>query len=264
MRSGDADPELPAAGAAAASSAGPEPDASPGLWRRAALIFVRPARAWEGLGERAGWWFPLVLVAIVSSLTMLLTFDRAYLPMMTEGMERQVADGQMTQEHLERAEAFFGGPAGKAVNVGFLVVGLVVMTTLLAIVVWLGGAFILGREGFGFRLAFEIAAWSGLITLPSSLLASLLAYARGVTIKDVHVGFGFLVGEPETPSRLTTSLGVFLDGLGPLAIWHVGVAVLGLASLGRVSPRQAALVLGSLYLGYNLLLAGTAGMAGGG
>ena len=117
------------AGTLPAPGAGP----SPGLWRRAALIFTRPSQAWAGLGDRAAWWFPLLVVAIVSTLTMLAVYDRAYLPMMTENVERQAADGRMTQQQLDRAEAFFGGPAGRAINAGFQLAGVVIVTLLVAL-----------------------------------------------------------------------------------------------------------------------------------
>src|SRR5262245_22699073 len=169
MRSPESDPVQPGSGAAAMSPAthgSPETletvghDDAPGLWRRAALIFVSPGRAWEGLRERAAWWFPLLLIVVVSSLAMLATYDRAYLPMMTEGVERQVASGQMTQQQLDRTEAFFGSAKGKAMNLGFQFLGIALITLLTALVIWLGGAFILGREGFGYRHALEVGSWS--------------------------------------------------------------------------------------------------------
>jgi len=247
---------LPAGGTPPAPGAVP----TPGLWRRAALIFTRPSQAWAGLGDRAVWWFPLLVVAIVSTLTMLAVYDRAYLPMMTENVERQAADGRMTQSQLDRAEGFFGGPAGKAVNAGFQLAGVVIVTLLVALALWLGGAFILGKEKFEFRHALEVAAWSGLVSLPSAVLASVLAYAQNLPIREIHVGFGILVPEPDVPSGLTTFFRSFLDGLGPFSIWHVAVATFGLAALGRAAVREAALAVASLYVVLDLLGAGLAAL----
>ena len=95
----------------------------PGPWARVAAVFVRPAQAWDGLESRALWWLPMLLSAVVTSVTMMLVYERSYLPMMTEGMERQVADGQMSAQQLERTEAFFAGPVGRAINTGFQLVG---------------------------------------------------------------------------------------------------------------------------------------------
>ncbi len=228
----------PASGAAAA----------PGLFARAIRVFVRPAAAWAGLESRAAWWFPMLLVALVTSATMLAVYDKAYLPMMTEGIERQAADGQMTQQQLERTEAFFSGPVGKAINVGFQIVGVVILTLFTALVVWLGGAFILGREGFGYRRALEVAAWSGLVTLPGFLLHNVLAFTRELPIREVHVGFGALLTEPDTPTKASTFLAGLLDGVGPLSAWFVVVASLGLAALSGAPRKPAATVMAILYL----------------
>ncbi len=225
----------------------PPAEPSPGLWRRAALIFTRPARAWSGLESGARWWFPMLVLAVMSSVTLLVVYERSYLPMMTEGIERQVAEGQMSQQQLERTEAFFSGPIGKSINIGFQFLGVLLVTFFTGLVVWLGGAFILGRP-FGYRLALEVAAWSGLITLPGFLLTSVIAYLQGVTVREVHVGFGILVPDPDTPSRLITGLRAFLDGLGPLSVWYVVVAILGLSALSGTPRRAAAWVMGSLYL----------------
>ena len=233
----------------------PSAERPPGLLERVGLIFIRPTRAWGGLRARAQWWFPLLIIALVSSITLIVVYERCYLPMMTEGLERQVAEGQMSQKVYDDTEAFFAGPAGKAINVGFQFIGVLVITLITGLVVWLGGGFILGRP-FSFRLGLEVAAWSGLITLPGFLLTSALAYLRGVTVREVHIGFGILVPDPETPSRLVTGLQAFLDGLGPLSIWYVVVAVLGLSTLSGAPRKAAAWVMGGLYL--TLLLLGSA------
>ncbi len=201
----------------------------------------------------------MLLVAIVTSVTMLAVYERSYLPMMTQGIERQVSEGQMTQQQLDRTEAFFAGPAGKAINIGFQFLGVVLITLFAGLLYWLGGAFILGKP-FGYRLGLEIAAWSGLVTLPGFLLHNLLAYLQGVTVREVHVGFGILVPEPDTPSRLITGLRVILDGLGPLAIWYVVVGIVGLSALSGASRKSSAWVMGMLYAALQLLAGAIAAM----
>jgi len=233
----------------------------PGLWARVAAVFVRPARAWDGLESRALWWFPMLLSAVVTSVTMMLVYERSYLPMMTEGMERQVADGQMSAQQLERTQAFFAGPVGRAINTGFQLVGVALVTFFTGLVVWLGGAFILGRERFNYRLALEVAAWSGLVTLPGFLLHNAIAFAQGVAIKDVHVGFGALLPEPETPSRVMTFLAAVLDGLGPLSLWYVVVATFGLAALSGAPRKSAGMVMTLLYLVMVVVGAGIASLS---
>jgi hypothetical protein len=223
------------------------------------LVFVAPTRAWDGLAQRTQWWFPMLLVAVVSSITMIAVYERSYLPMMTEGIEKQVADGQMSQQQLERTEAFFAGPAGKAINVGFQFLGVIVVTLLSGLLFWLGGGFILGRP-FGYRLGLEAAAWSGLIYLPGFLLHNLLAYLQGVTVREIHIGFGLLYA-PDTPSRFDTGLRMFLDGLGPLAIWYLVVGILGLSALSGAPRKASAWVMAGLYIALQVLVAALAGMS---
>src|SRR6266850_1914612 len=233
---------------------------SPGLWKRALLVFTRPTRAWDGLAVRVQWWFPMLLVAVVSSITMVAVYERSYLPMMTEGIERQVADGQMSQQQLERTEAFFAGPAGKGINVGFQFLGVVVITLLSGLMFWLGGAFILGRP-VSYRLGLEAAAWSALVTMPGFLLHNVLAYLQGVTVREVHVGFGILIPDPDTPSKIVTGLRIFLDGLGPLAIWYLVVGILALSALSGAPRKACAWVMAGLYVALQVLLAALAGMS---
>ena len=57
-------------------------------------------------------------------------------------------------------------------------------------------------------------------------------------MKGVHVGFGLLLPDADTPSRLSVGLGVVLDALGPLSIWYVVVMVLGAAALSGAPRRR--------------------------
>lgn len=241
-----------------ASSTAP-PGPATGLWQRALLVFTRPTRAWGGLREHAQWWFPMLLVAVLTSATMLAVYERSYLPMMTEGIEKQAADGQMSQEQLDKTEAFFAGPAGKAINVGFQFLGVVLITMFAGLLYWLGGGFILGRP-FGYRLGLEVASWSSLATLPGFLLHNLLAYLQGLTVREVHVGFGVLLQGSDPPSKLTSGLMVFLDGMGPLAIWAIVVGILGLSALSGAPRKSSAWVMASLYVGLQALAAVLAGV----
>ena len=237
----------------------PTVDSGPGLWARAVSIFVRPHQAWRGLDARVQWWFPLLLSAVVSVGTLLITYDRVMLPTITEPMQKQVSDGQMSDAQAEKMESFFRSPAGRAINAGTQLVGVTVSTLTVALFVWLGGAFILGRP-FGYRLALEVAAWSGLVTLPGVVLANLIAFLRGVSLRAVHLGFGALLPETDTPSKLMTGLGVFMDALGPLGIWFLIVVTLGVATLCGTPRRTTAWVMIGLYLALALLGAGLAGL----
>ncbi|HEY2954607.1 MAG TPA: YIP1 family protein [Candidatus Eisenbacteria bacterium] len=244
-----------------AAPAAPEPGNLTPL-ARAVAIFVRPSQAWVGLRDRAQWWLPMLVVLVVAVLGSVLIYQRAQLPTMLQAMEDQVANGQMTAEQVQRIEDFYGSPAGVAVTVGAGTVWIAVLTFLMALLVWFGVGFVLGSP-FRYRHALEVTTWSSLVTLPPTALTMVLAWIRQ-SLRGLHVGFGILLPEVDPPSKLLTSLGVFLDWIGPFGIWHVAVAVLGAAYLSGAPRKSVAWVLGALYVAAGLFAAGlTALMARG-
>lgn len=243
----------------AAHGAGPE---SPSPFQRAVAVFVRPAAAWEGLSERAQWWFPFLLVLVVTVLGSAVIYQRAQLPTIIEAMEERVGSGEMTSEQLERIEAFYTGSAGLAVMLGTTAVSLAAMPFVIALLVWFAVGFVLGSP-FRYRHALEVSTWSSLVTLPPVVLWDALAWIRQ-NMHGVHVGFGVLLPEAGTGDKMLRALGVFLDWIGPFGIWHVVVAVLGAAALSGAPRRSVAWALGTLYVVCGLLAAALAALIPGG
>jgi len=240
----------------AASTPAPEP--SLGLLQRTAAIFARPTQAWSGLRERVQWWFPMLVVMVFGGLLAAILHRRAILPMVTAQWRDQVANGQISAEQVQRMESFFGSPTGLAISVAQQMLALAIITLLIALVVWFGIGFILGRP-LSYRLSLEVAAWSGLIAIPTHILTGILAWTRE-TMRGVHAGFGILLPDSETPNRFMIGLGIFLDALGPLSIWYVVVLVLGAAALSGAPRKQVAWVLGGLYLVLFLFFASLAAL----
>lgn len=227
------------------------PEPRLGLLPRAIAVFARPTAAWTGLREQVQWWFPMLVVACVGALMAMAIHNRAIVPMMVEAWQQQVASGNMAAEQVDKMEAFFTSPAGLAITVVQQLIVLPIVTLLTALVAWFGVGFILGRP-LRYRLALEVTAWAGLITIPTQLLTGVLAWTRE-TMKGVHVGFGILLPEPETPSRLGIWLGAVLDALGPLSLWYLAVLVIGAAAVSGAPRKTVAWVLGGLYLALVLL-----------
>jgi hypothetical protein len=215
-------------------------------WARAVAVFVRPSQAWTGLESRVQWWIPWLVSLVISTLAFGLTYGPAYLPMTTEIIEQRAADQDLPSQQVDGILRFYESPVGAAVTVGTQAVFASAMTFLAALGIWLGIAFMLGRR-FTYRLSLEVAAWSSLVALPGFLLTMVLAAVRH-SLLGVHVGFGALLPEPETPTRLSAGLGNFLDAIGPLALWPVVVGILGASVLSGAPRRPTAWVLGTLYL----------------
>ncbi len=221
--------------------------AEPGLspLQRAVAVFTRPASAWGGLEARAQWWFPMLVLLVVSLAFSAALHQRAMVPMMVDSWEEAVADGRMTAVQVDRMESFMSGPTGLAITMVQQLIALPVILLFTALLVWFGAGFILGTR-FRFRLALEAAAWSSLVTIPGQLLTGALAWGRQ-TMKGIHTGFGILVPEADPPGKLQAALGFFLDAIGPLSIWYLAVLVLGVAALSGARRKPVAWVLGGLY-----------------
>ncbi len=237
-----------------AAPATPDSGRSLSIAQRCIAIFTRPNGAWAGLREKAQWWFPLLVFAIANTVIMGAIYRRAFLPMITSTWESKVESGEMSAEGYDQMVAMMSGPAG----VGFFTVQQFIMSIILllglALAIWFGMSFVLGQK-MRYRWALEVAAWSSLVSLPGVLLTGILAWVKE-DFQSAHVGFGILLPPTDTPSRLMTGLGVFLDGIGPLAIWYVAVLAIGASVMSGAPRKNAAWVIGGLYV--VLLLFGSA------
>jgi hypothetical protein len=231
----------------------PTPEAAPpaeapalSLIERTVAVFIRPAHAWGGLERRTQWWFPMLVVVLVGAIGVAALHQRAFLPMMLDQWDQAVADGQMSAAQVDQMESFFGGPAGLAVLQAQNLIAVPLLMLVSALLVWFGTGFVLG-SGMKYRWALEVTCWSWLIAIPGQLLAFALAWSRQ-TFEGISVGFGLLLPEQETPSKLMTGLRIFLDRIGPLEIWWLVVLILGATALSKAPRRSVAWSLGGIYL----------------
>jgi hypothetical protein len=215
---------------------------------RAVAVFVSPTRAWAGLEQRAQWWFPFSVMVLLTAAWSALLFPRAILPMVLAELERKVADGQVPAEQYAMTERMMSGGAGIAFAVVPQVLIQAIMMLALAGLLSFVVSFILGRR-LTFRPALEVTCWSWLTQIPNYLATGAVAWVKE-SMLGVHVGFGALLPEPDMPSRFQYGLGNALDAFGPLALWPVVVAILGVSALSG-APRKA--VAWTLGLGYAVI-----------
>ncbi len=217
------------------------------LGSRLVALFARPTQAWAGLEKRGQWWFPLLITIVVVMAGMALTYERAVVPMTLERLQRQVDSGQVPASAMARFEEQMRSPVALGMNVGSTIVIVPLMALATALLPWLAVGFMLGHR-FRYRDAFVVTAWAGIIGLPAQILTYVLAWMNG-TMTNLHIGFGVLLPAEESPSKLITGLGSFLDhGIGPLSLWYVAVMALGAAALSGAPRRRAVLVLGGLWI----------------
>jgi hypothetical protein len=228
-----------------ASAAAPEPELS--LWARSVAVFARPSQAWTGLGRRGRWWFPLLLCTLIAVAGTGLTYQRALVPTMVEQFERQVESEQITPAMADQLAERMSGPFGIGMNLGSILVMFPLITLATALMPWLAAGFMLGRR-FSFRDSFVVTAWAGLVTIPSQVLTSVLAWTNE-TMTNLHVGFGAFLPVETPPSKLMVGLGTFLDhGIGPFSLWYVWVLAVGAAALSGAPRRSVLLALGGVWL----------------
>jgi len=237
---------------------GPPAPSSLSVWQRAIAVFVRPASAFAGLETRSQWWFPLIVMMLTGGCISALLHERALVPMIVDQWESQVESGQLPADRLDRMEEFMRSPVGLAVTTAQQVIIWPILMAVMALLVWFGVGFVLGTK-FRYRHAFEVVCWSSLVLIPAQILTAALAWSRE-TLRGIHVGFGILMPESDTPGKLSIGLGIFLDSLGPLALWSVVVAILGATQLSKAKRSSVAWVLGVLYVAVSIFFAALAAM----
>jgi type IV secretory pathway VirB2 component (pilin) len=168
-------------------------------------------------------------------------------PTLLAQMERKADAGQIPAEQLDRIESQVTGPVAMALNVAAIVVVLPLMTLAFALLPWLAAGFMLGRR-FTYRDSFVVTAWAGVVTIPSQILTSVLAWTNE-TMTNLHIGFGVLLPVEDPPSKLLVGLGTFLDhGIGPFVLWYLVVLALGAAAISGGPRRSVMLALGGIWL----------------
>lgn len=227
-------------------------------WERARRVFVSPGTAAEGLDDHVQWWIPLLLTLAMTAIMFITLYDRAFLPMLVDQMDQQVVSGQVPTQQADKIEDFYSSKAGLAIMGGSQLVAVAAMTFVVAMVVWFGVGFVLGAK-FRYRLALESVCWAGLVTLPSYLVMIAIAWSQE-TMKGIHLGLAALLPQPETPTKLSVGLAVFLDAISPFAAWNLFVLVLICSSLAGAPRRNVAWVLVSLYLALFAIAAVVSGL----
>jgi len=226
-----------------AAVAAPAPNLS--VWQRSVAVFVRPGQAWTGLQDHVQWWFPFLIIFTISILSGFLLHERALIPMLSDTWDQQVSSGQLTPDRVDKMLEFMRSPLGICFAVGQQGIVIAIVTFVTALVIWFAVGFLLGTR-FSYRLSLETASWAGLVNVPAQLLAFGLAWYRQ-TYKGLHVGFGALLPEADTPNRWMAGLGVLLDAIGPFSIWFLIVGIIGASTLSGAPRKSVGWSLALLY-----------------
>lgn len=218
---------------------------------RAALIFTDPGSAWRGLTARAQFLLPLLVVMVVGVATTAALYSRAIVPMQLEQMERQVLDGQMPAESFDRAAGMIDSPMMLGITLVIVVLGTLLFYLVAAATISFGVGFVLGGK-LRYRLALEVAAWAGLVTIPGSLIFAVMAWFQETM--DVRLSPAVLLPAMGEASKLQMGLISFLQWMNPFSLWFLVVMVIGASALSGAPRRNVAWVLVGLYVAFAVVL----------
>jgi hypothetical protein len=229
------------------------PADGPSLLGRTLRVFVRPFRAWDGLEHRTQWWFPMLLGAVVAFVLAVTTYDKVMTRAVLDSLQPKIESGQVTQEAADR---IVSSPVTKAINITVVTLTAVIAPLVIALGLWFAVGFVLGRP-FGYRLALEVASWSGLVAIPATIVKFALAAWQDVSVNFVHLGLGAVIPLSDPPEKLQQSLAVLLDVIGPFSIWLLVVQVAGCAALSGAPRKNVAWALSGLFVVVTILAAVT-------
>jgi hypothetical protein len=216
-------------------------------------VFTRPRAAFVGLAQRPTFLFPLVVTLLLGVLQVAVLYQPAIVPMQLQQMQRQVDEGKMPAEALQRAEPFMRGPVGMTMALVATAVAIPVMSLVIAALMLIAVRFVLAGP-LSFRQAWSLTWWAGLISLVQVVLVAVIALSTSTF--PVHLGLGVLNPAEQATSRAGYALGAFLDAFNPVSAWWIGVSAVGAAVVSGKSVKSLAVVFTIFYLVICLMGAG--------
>lgn len=211
-----------------------------GLGKRMMGVFVSPGATFEAVRARvsvADWLVPLILMAIVGTVTLYLI-----LPLQMEMAETNVAEDMKA--------------ATDAAAVIFAPFGVVVWAFVIAAIFLVLVRFVLGGETT-YRHVLAVTCYGSLVGIPGAIVTVPLMLAKESAV--VQVGLGLLLPD----SMAESFLAYFLHSLSVFAIWQCALTAIGLGIVSGISTKKAAIGVFVLFILYALGSAALEGMAKG-
>lgn len=211
-----------------------------GLGKRMIGVFVSPGATFEAVRARvsvADWLVPLILMAIVGTVTLYLI-----LPLQMEMAQTNVAEDMKA--------------ATDAAAVIFAPFGVVVWAFVIAAIFLVLVRFVLGGETT-YRHVLAVTCYGSLVGIPGAIVTVPLMLAKESAV--VQVGLGLLLPD----SMAESFLAYFLHSLSVFAIWQCALTAIGLGIVSGISTKKAAIGVFVLFILYALGSAALEGMAKG-
>jgi hypothetical protein len=189
-------------------------------------VFVSPEPTMQDIAARPSWILPLVVVALVSSVSAFFLKD-TILQTQLEAMEKR----NMTTEQIEQARPMMEKMMTYTVPLMPLIFTPVMYLAIAGVLMFVGNV-ILGGET-KFSTLFSVTCWSGIITVLSSLVNVPLMVNRQTMESATSLSL-FL-----SPDNKETFLYNLFSKIDLFWIWWVVVLGFGFAAVYKFSTRKA-------------------------
>lgn len=216
------------------------------LWRHLGGIIDRPVATFEAVVTRRGWsiWAVPLLVVLLGFIIVTVV----QLPYTVE-VARQQAESQLAALPAQQAEAAretmeftlstpFMLATGLGVGIIVLLGGVVIQAAFFYF-----GALMAGGADASYGSMFNLSAWARLPIAIGYLVQTGIIMA---TQSMLNPGFSYLVASGNIMEDVKNPLYALLANLDLFWLWHLGLAVVGLAVVSRMS-RGKSLVLVLIY-----------------
>lgn len=215
---------------------------APNLIQRVVLVVGAPTKLGEALRKRSPWFWTLAIVAVISTIIVLIT---------PADLLRQAAEAQMAGRQQGAQAPSIGVMRGFGAAGALL--GSFVAAAVIAGVLYLVFNVILGQGETTYRQHLSATSHAFWV----SLIGGLLLFGLQLAKRDVQLRLGLGLLLPEAPSSF---FGRFLNNITIFGVWAsvaLGAVESGISG-GRVSMGQAVGAVIALYLLWGAGLAGIA------
>lgn len=217
------------------------PSGSTSLYERCLNIFVSPGEVFEEVVASprltADWRLPVLLNCLAGIALFLVVAARSPVPQGTDGERQSPLASSVSANPSGAAAAPFGNAGSEALArlVGPLAIVAVNIagTFWSALVLWLAGRLFL-KTRFSFLKTVEIAGLTTVILALGTVVTTLLVIVTGDGL--ARPAMSLLVGEFDPANKLHQALAA----MNFFHFWMAAVLSIGLAKLGDVSAREAA------------------------
>ena len=243
--------------------ASPTPAPAP-LSQGARIIdtFIAPSKTFSDLRRDASWWFPWILISVVS-----LIFIYA--------MGKQVGFDQISKNqiaHSSRADQFDRLPAdqqAKQLQLSSKIIAIfaygspvMILFYLLIETVVLWGTFkVVAGVETAFKTAYAVVVYASLPGVIGGILGTVSLFAgvnpEGFDINNpVGTNLAFYL-DPETTGKFVRAMSSSLD---VLSIWSIILVGIGFSCTGKVSRTKAIVIVAVWFVVFKLVTSGLAAM----